>query len=98
MSISTLSDFHPAVATWFERRFPMGATEAQLLGWQSIASGDDTLIAAPTGSGKTLAAFLVAIDRCLRGAMATPDRSHSTSVVYVSPLRALTVDIAKNLT
>jgi ATP-dependent Lhr-like helicase len=86
------------VATWFERRFPLGATEAQMLGWESISSGDDTLIAAPTGSGKTLGAFLVAIDRCLRAAMSSPPRAHATSVVYVSPLRALTVDIAANLT
>jgi ATP-dependent Lhr-like helicase len=92
-----LESFHPAVATWFRRRFPLGPTEAQALGWRSIASGEDTLIAAPTGSGKTLAAFLVAIDRCLAAAMAAPTERPGTSVVYVSPLRALTVDIAANL-
>ncbi|HKF91329.1 MAG TPA: DEAD/DEAH box helicase, partial [Acidimicrobiia bacterium] len=58
--------FHPAVAEWFRRRFPDGPTEAQAQGWPHIASGADTLIAAPTGSGKTLAAFLVAIDRLYR--------------------------------
>ena len=97
MSEAVLESFHPAVATWFRRRFPLGPTEAQELGWHSIASGEDTLIAAPTGSGKTLAAFLVAIDRCLVAAMAEPSERPGTSVVYVSPLRALTVDIAANL-
>ena len=58
--------FHPAVATWFERRFPDGPTEAQAQGWVRIAAGDDTLVAAPTGSGKTLAGFLVGIDRLYR--------------------------------
>jgi len=97
-----LACFHPAVAEWFRRRFPGGPTEAQARGWRSIAAGDDTLIAAPTGSGKTLAAFLVAVDRCLRPLPAceptTDDlEKPGTSVVYVSPLRALTVDIRENL-
>jgi ATP-dependent Lhr-like helicase len=94
-----LADFHPAVRGWFEQRFPGGPTEAQALGWESIAAGSDTLIAAPTGSGKTLAGFLVAIDRCYRapaGASPAADGS-GTEVVYVSPLRALTVDIRENL-
>jgi ATP-dependent helicase Lhr and Lhr-like helicase len=90
-----LSSFHPAVAAWFARAFPQGPTEAQALGWPAISRGDDTLIAAPTGSGKTLAAFLVAIDRCLRRELG--DEGQKTSVVYVSPLRALTVDVAENL-
>ena len=93
----SLAGFHPALSTWFARRFPLGPTEAQAAGWASIASGEDTLIAAPTGSGKTLAAFLVAINRCLVAAIAEPERRRGTSVVYVSPLRALTVDIAANL-
>ena len=54
--------FHPAVRTWFERRFPDGPTDAQLGGWPAILSGRHTLICAPTGSGKTLAGFLAAID------------------------------------
>ena len=58
--------FHPAVAAWFARRFPDGPTPAQHEGWQHIAAGDDTLIAAPTGSGKTLAGFLVGIDELYR--------------------------------
>src|SRR5487761_2782574 len=90
-----LSGFHPAVSTWFARRFPQGPTEAQRLGWESIASGQDTLIAAPTGSGKTLAGFLVAIDQCLRSVLSKGERS--TSVIYVSPLKALTVDVQQNL-
>ena len=58
--------FHPAVAEWFDRRFPEGPTPAQQQGWAQIARGRDTLIAAPTGSGKTLAGFLVCIDRLYR--------------------------------
>ncbi|MCU1490098.1 MAG: associated domain protein, partial [Acidimicrobiaceae bacterium] len=91
-----LERFHPAVAEWFRRRFPAGPTEAQALGWASIAGGEDTLVAAPTGSGKTLAAFLVAIDRAFRTVPSGGER-HGTTVVYVSPLRALTVDVAENL-
>ncbi len=91
-----LRGFHPAVAEWFRRRYPAGPTEAQAEGWAAIASGADTLIAAPTGSGKTLAAFLVAIDRCYRAAEAGGER-RGTDVVYVSPLRALTVDVSENL-
>ena len=61
-----LESFHPAVRAWFEGRFPAGPTEPQAAGWQEIAAGRHTLIAAPTGSGKTLAAFLVCIDRFYR--------------------------------
>ena len=91
-----LASFHPAVAEWFRRRYPGGPTEAQAAGWAAVAAGEDTLIAAPTGSGKTLAAFLVAIDRCYRAAEWGEGR-RGTDVVYVSPLRALTVDVAQNL-
>ncbi len=97
MADDVLAAFHPAVAEWFRRRFPDGPTDAQTLGWASIAAGDDTLIAAPTGSGKTLAAFLVAVDRCLRPGPPDGADRPGTSVVYVSPLRALTVDIRENL-
>src|SRR5262245_29377492 len=89
--------FHPAVADWFRRRFPEGATEAQAQGWPHIAGGADTLVAAPTGSGKTLAAFLVAIDRLYREHERGVDVSVGTRVVYVSPLKALAVDIGENL-
>jgi ATP-dependent Lhr-like helicase len=92
-----LAAFHPAVATWFTRTFPEGPTEAQRLGWASIANGEDTLIAAPTGSGKTLAGFLVAIDQCLRASGSPDGAPPGTAVVYVSPLRALTVDVRENL-
>ena len=96
-----LAGFHPAVAAWFERRFPDGPTEPQAEGWPAIAGGDDTLIAAPTGSGKTLAAFLVAIDRLLREGEASHADGRrdedATAVVYVSPLKALATDIRENL-
>jgi ATP-dependent helicase Lhr and Lhr-like helicase len=95
--------FHPAVRTWFERRFPGGPTEPQAAGWLEVATGGHTLIAAPTGSGKTLAAFLVCIDRLYRaheagepdGAAGEPARG--PQVVYVSPLKALATDIQENL-
>jgi ATP-dependent helicase Lhr and Lhr-like helicase len=92
-----LDTFHPVVRAWFERRFPDGPTEPQVLGWAEIAAGRHTLIAAPTGSGKTLAAFLVGIDRLYRAHEAgmLPDRG--PQVVYVSPLKALAVDIHENL-
>ncbi len=92
-----LAQFHPAVAEWFRRRFPEGPTEPQAQGWPLIASGLDTLIAAPTGSGKTLTGFLVAIDSLYRAHQAGEDVSKGTRVVYVSPLKALAVDIAENL-
>ena len=93
----SLAAFHPAVRTWFTRRF--GApTEAQARGWPAIhsSSGRDTLIAAPTGSGKTLAAFLVGIDGLIRSSEegTLEDR---IGIVYVSPLKALGNDIQRNL-
>ncbi len=88
--------FHPAVAAWFESRFPAGPTPPQRQGWPAIASGRHTLIAAPTGSGKTLAGFLMAINR-LYVAHAGGLPCSGTRVVYVSPLKALAVDIAENL-
>lgn len=91
-----LSDlFHPAVATWFGRQF--GApTSAQAQAWPAIKAGNHTLIAAPTGSGKTLAAFLAAIDTLVRQGVeaALPNE---TQIVYVSPLKALSNDIQRNL-
>ena len=87
--------FHPLIQRWFEERFST-PTAAQREGWAAIAAGRSTLIAAPTGSGKTLAAFLWSIDRLVKRALngGLDDR---TSVVYVSPLKALGNDIAKNL-
>jgi ATP-dependent helicase Lhr and Lhr-like helicase len=94
-----LDSFHPAVRAWFERRFPDGPTAPQEGGWREIAAGNDTLIAAPTGSGKTLAAFLVCIDRlCQAGPPAADaEAPRGPQVVYVSPLKALAVDIQQNL-
>jgi ATP-dependent Lhr-like helicase len=92
-----LDTFHPAVRTWFERRFPEGPTEPQAGGWGEIAGGNHTLIAAPTGSGKTLAAFLVCIDRAYRAHEAGTSLGDGPEVVYVSPLKALAVDIHQNL-
>lgn len=94
---AALADFHPAIAEWFARRFPEGPTEPQARGWAHIARGRDTLIAAPTGSGKTLAGFLVAIDSLYKARAAGQDITGTTRVVYVSPLKALAVDIAQNL-
>src|SRR5665213_2005132 len=87
--------FHPAVARWFGSQFPQ-ATQSQAAAWPAIAGGRDTLIAAPTGSGKTLAAFLSAIDQLVRQA-ANGQLPDSTQVVYISPLKALSNDIQRNL-
>jgi ATP-dependent helicase Lhr and Lhr-like helicase len=92
-----LESFHPAVRAWFERRFPDGPTRPQAEGWGEIAADRHTLIAAPTGSGKTLAAFLVCIDRIYRAHEASADPGPGPQVVYVSPLKALAVDIHLNL-
>ncbi len=93
MDLSAL--FHPAVAAWFAGRFA-SPTPAQAQAWLAIQAGRHTLIAAPTGSGKTLAAFLAAIDALLRQGLEgrLPD---ATQVVYVSPLKALSNDIQRNL-
>ncbi len=90
-----LTVFHPIVREWFERTFRV-PTEAQAEGWPAIASGRHTLISAPTGSGKTLAAFLICIDRLLRAAV-RGDLPDISKVVYVSPLKALSNDVHKNL-
>ncbi|HEY1788556.1 MAG TPA: DEAD/DEAH box helicase, partial [Verrucomicrobiae bacterium] len=87
--------FHPLVAAWFEQRFG-SPTAPQQDGWPAIAVGAHTLIAAPTGSGKTLAAFLASLDQLFRLGMEGKLRDE-TYVVYVSPLKALSNDIHKNL-
>src|SRR5580693_9164364 len=97
-SETTLSDLewaHPLVRDWFVGRFGT-PTEPQLLGWPSILSRETTLISAPTGSGKTLAAFLACIDRLVRKAL-SGELADETEVLYVSPLKALSNDIQKNL-
>ncbi|MGZ6071763.1 MAG: DEAD/DEAH box helicase, partial [Myxococcaceae bacterium] len=90
-----LAAFHPLVQRWFLSTLGQ-PSEPQSLGWPRILAGEDVLIAAPTGSGKTLSAFLAALDRLLRLALENrlEDR---TSVVYVSPLKALGNDVQKNL-
>jgi ATP-dependent Lhr-like helicase len=87
--------FDPLIADWFSARFGQ-PTEPQVQGWPEIRAGNDVLISAPTGSGKTLAAFLICLDRLVRAARAgsLEDR---TEVVYVSPLKALSNDVRKNL-
>jgi ATP-dependent Lhr-like helicase len=92
-----LSAFHPAVAGWFQRRFPGGPSEPQVEGWPLIRGGADVLIAAPTGSGKTLTGFLVAIDALYRAHAAGEAVGGGARVVYVSPLKALAVDVHQNL-
>jgi ATP-dependent Lhr-like helicase len=93
--MSPPSPFHPAVARWFTRTFA-APTPAQTEAWPAIQAGQNVLIAAPTGSGKTLAAFMAAIDSLVRRGLdgGLPDE---TQVVYVSPLKALSNDIERNL-
>ncbi len=91
----TTGIFHPAVEEWFRGNFP-APTAAQKEAWPAIATGKNVLIAAPTGSGKTLAAFLAAIDRLLRKGLDKALEEQS-EVVYVSPLKALSNDIRRNL-
>src|ERR1700750_1754626 len=91
------AEFHPAVANWFDRTFD-APTPPQRAAWPEISAQRHVLIAAPTGSGKTLAAFLAVIDELVREGVAAdgvlPDE---TRIVYVSPLKALSNDIQRNL-
>ena len=87
--------FHPLVREWFGSRYGE-PTEPQVCGWPAIHAGNDVLISAPTGSGKTLAAFTICLDDLVRRAAANELGDH-TRVVYVSPLKALTNDVRKNL-
>ncbi len=89
--------FHPAVARWFARRFPAGPTAPQAAAWPHIAAGRDVLVASPTGSGKTLTGFLVAIDAAYRAAEEGTRTGGVPEVLYISPLRALAVDVHENL-
>ena len=94
-TLSGLEWAHPLVRDWFVARFGT-PTEPQQQGWPSILAGKTTLVSAPTGSGKTLAAFLICIDRLVRKAL-SGELSDQTEVLYVSPLKALSNDIQKNL-
>src|SRR3954465_14262015 len=88
-----LAEFHPTIQRWFESRFGE-PTEAQREGWPRIRSGRHTLISAPTGTGKTIAGYLSAIDSLARQGT---DLKDQTQVLYISPLRALSNDVQKNL-
>lgn len=89
-------NFHPVVQRWFESIYD-GATDCQLSAWPAIQDRQDVLVSAPTGSGKTLAAFLAVIDELVRSGIKDGQLPSRTHVVYVSPLKALSYDIEKNL-
>lgn len=91
----TLTLFHPAVAAWFRETFP-APTACQQKAWSTLKAGHPVLIAAPTGSGKTLAAFLAAIDRLVRKGI-EGRLADVTEVLYISPLKALSNDVQRNL-
>ena len=93
--MSVLNSFHPAVAAWFSRTFD-APTDAQVAAWPALSAGHHVLVAAPTGSGKTFAAFLSAIDQLIKEGVQGP-LPDETRVVYVSPLKALSNDIQRNL-
>jgi ATP-dependent Lhr-like helicase len=94
MDSDALASFDPRVRDWFTRSFER-PTEAQARAWPAIAAGENVLVSAPTGSGKTLAAFLWALDRLVTEP--TRDGERRTRLVYVSPLKALSYDVEKNL-
>src|SRR3954453_7369224 len=90
-----LQRFSPATRAWFTGAFH-APTPAQVGAWRAVSAGRHALVVAPTGSGKTLAAFLWALDR-LASAPPPPDEAHRCRVLYVSPLKALAVDVERNL-
>ena len=96
MPVSALEQFSAGTREWFERAFAE-PTPAQAQAWPAIASGEHVLISAPTGSGKTLAAFLWAIDALAAGRAGGNAQREGISLVYVSPLKALSYDIDRNL-
>src|SRR5213593_3690285 len=89
-----LAIFHAPVRDWFAASF-RAPTRPQALGWPAIARGESTLILAPTGSGKTLAAFLWSLERVMFAP--APPKSARCRILYVSPLKALAVDVERNL-
>src|SRR6185295_12583222 len=94
MRMNVLDLFHAPVREWFRRAFA-APTRPQQLGWPAIARGESTLILAPTGSGKTLAAFLWCLNRLMFEPL--PPRKERCRVLYISPLKALAVDVERNL-
>lgn len=92
---ASLSSFHPIIAHWFQETIGT-PTDVQTASWPAIRSGEHALIAAPTGSGKTLAAFLASIDSLFQQAL-SKDLADHTQILYVSPLKALSNDVQKNL-
>src|SRR5690606_24660693 len=96
-AMKNLTSFHPVIQRWWREQIGNAPTRAQARGWRSIRSGRDTLIAAPTGSGKTLAAFLHSIDGLLQEGRTNGALPDEVRVIYVSPLKALSADIHKNL-
>ncbi len=94
MQTDPLASFDPRVRDWFTRSFER-PTAAQEKAWPAIAAGENVLVSAPTGSGKTLAAFLWALDRLVT--QPAPEGERRTRLVYVSPLKALSYDVEKNL-
>lgn len=94
-SASILAGFSPATREWFTGAFH-APTRAQAGAWRAIAEGRDALVVAPTGSGKTLAAFLSALDR-LAAEPVPADPRRRCRVLYISPLKALAVDVERNL-
>ncbi|QFY45167.1 DEAD/DEAH box helicase [Candidatus Methylospira mobilis] len=95
LNLMPLTSFHPAVSAWFNASFP-APTACQAEAWTAIKQGRHTLIAAPTGSGKTLAAFLAAIDELVRRGF-EQRLEDNTQILYISPLKALSNDVQKNL-
>ena len=89
-------EFHPVVQAWFDDTYH-DATECQKQAWEAIQKRNDVLVAAPTGSGKTLAAFLAAIDELVQSGISHGELAAETYILYVSPLKALSYDIERNL-
>jgi ATP-dependent helicase Lhr and Lhr-like helicase len=94
LPINVLDNFHPAVRNWFQAVFPE-PTRPQVLGWAPIARGESTLLCAPTGSGKTLAAFLWCLNKLMFDP--PPPPAQRCRVLYISPIKALAVDVERNL-